>query len=126
MEKKEKVLAAADPGCGRVPVNKIIPFSAVDGPGNRTAADHRRQDQTGHIRSGKFSFRLHGNGKDLIGDSKGHQKPLNPGHFLICLLGHGKGHEKIADIDNHCGDGDLQITASGQHQARTCKLTGAG
>ena len=37
MEKKEKVLAAADPGCGRVPVNKIIPFSAVDGPGNRTA-----------------------------------------------------------------------------------------
>ena len=22
---------------GRVPVNKIIPFSAVDGPGNRTA-----------------------------------------------------------------------------------------
>ena len=37
MEKKEKVLAAAEPGCGRVPVNKIIPFSAVDGPGNRTA-----------------------------------------------------------------------------------------
>ena len=33
MEKKEKVLAAAEPGCGRVPVNKIIPFSAVDGPG---------------------------------------------------------------------------------------------
>ena len=29
-------MAAAE-SCGRVPVNKIIPFSAVDGPGNRTA-----------------------------------------------------------------------------------------
>lgn len=36
MEQKETGMAAAE-SCGRVPVNKIIPFSAVDGPGNRTA-----------------------------------------------------------------------------------------
>ncbi|MFQ9394370.1 MAG: 4Fe-4S cluster-binding domain-containing protein [Lachnospiraceae bacterium] len=37
MERRKRSWRQRDPGCGRVPVNKIIPFSAVDGPGNRTA-----------------------------------------------------------------------------------------
>lgn len=37
MKEKETGMAAGVKDCGRVPVNKIIPFSAVDGPGNRTA-----------------------------------------------------------------------------------------
>ena len=55
MEKKEKVLAAADPGCGRVPVNKIIPFSAVDGPGIAGAVwENARKEPCLRMKTAKY------------------------------------------------------------------------
>lgn len=90
----------------------------------RAPAKIRNGNQPCHVVLSDLSFFGGSHGKDLIGNAKGNPQTGRRFGRWMEFLREGKGHQKVADIDDQLGQSDFQIAGRSQNHRKPCKLTG--
>ena len=64
--------------------------------------------------------------EDLVRDAVGGKEPVREREALVELLGEGKRHERIADVDGELHERHFEERTARRNDLHTCRLSGRG